>query len=84
MMNDERGGVKSSECFNFTSPIPDLFIFFYFTTAPLDITPSMVTNLSSLPILAARSMPFDSTPRMTAGFRFATTTTVFPGNVAGS
>jgi len=62
----------------------------YFTTAPLPKSPSTVTIRIWSPFDAASSMPFDSTPRMTAGFKFATTMTVFPsrwramGSSAGS
>ena len=55
----------------------------YFTTAPLDKSPSTVTKRRRSPLLAASSMPWLSTPRNLMGARLATTTTVFPIKSSG-
>ena len=55
----------------------------YFTTAPLDRSPSTVTKRRRSPLLAASSMPWLSTPRNLMGARLATTTTVFPIKSSG-
>ncbi len=64
------------------NPVP--FPFFpYFTTAPSGSSPSTVTSFNTPPREAASSIPWDSTPRTMAGFKFATTTMVRPGNSSG-
>jgi len=50
---------------------------------PDGMSPSIVTSLSVSPFLAARSIPWDSIPRIFAGLRLATMTMVLPTISAG-
>lgn len=53
------------------------------TELPGGIVPSTVRRRTSPPAWAARSMPCDSTPRIFAGSRFATTTISLPTSSSG-
>ena len=58
-------------------------IHIYRTSAPGARSPSTVRRLRPSPSLAAKSMPSDSSPRSFAGFKFATTTMLFPTSSSG-